>query len=1095
MKNNFIQFIGCCLVIIFSNLNSFAQNNFTILEGDSVTVTCNNPCDTLHASYLKKKATTSYIYDTLPYSVSTLTASNILSLGDDDFSGAVPIGFNFCFYNNIYNTIYISANGVLTFNANYANNPCSFDTKTLYPYFNSTFADAAISGPFMDLKPSIGGTISYQTIGVAPNRKFVVQYHNLKLFGATCANTTSTFEIILYELSNYIDIQITDKNICDADTSNYLNFATIGIQSIAASNYLTVNGKHASIWSANNIGYRFLPNGGPNYSVQWANASSPNIPFSTNLDSVIVCGGQTVIGTVTYSCPLITISDTINLFQQGLSIDSISFTRPICHYSTNGSVTIYSNGINLPHTYSIDNLPYTTNNIFTGLDTGKHYLFAKDANGCIVSDTVNLISYSTLAGAMVTTEASCDTLNPDGTAIVTTQGGVTPITYLWNTGITVPNLVNLIGNTSYTCVVTDSLNCKDTVTGYVPKFQLTVVTDSIKKATCPNNDGYVQVHGEGGIAPYTYLWSNGDTTSILSNLAPGNYNVTVTDSVGCFKTTTVIIGLDSLPTITGNFTDNICNFNNGTITTSVTGGAPPYNYLWNTGATTSNLTGLDSGLYILTITDSKGCTSANFFTIKDTFRLKTTHLSTPTKCGLNNGIATVNAMYGQPPYLYSWSSVPNTTNTVANLPAGLNICTTTDVNGCVSFDTIFIGPSQALTATASIANANCDSANGSILMTPNNGNAPYSYSWNTGNITAGINNLAANQFYICTITDNKGCIFKDTIYLLNDGKPYLNVVSFTPPICHGDSTGTAVLQGFLGVNPYKYSLDGINFSTSAVISNIPGGNILIYVKDANSCINDTIINFVQPPLLVFNYKVPDTLICFNSIAESVKVLTSGGFAPYEYALNNGAYKPNNEFSNLGMGTYTIFVRDSIGCVREIEFSVNGPDEQLQVNFDKKDVPCFEKNGGELIAKISGGWPPYNYNWENGSTDLIRDSLAAALYKIKGLDSKGCEVNASLEVKQEVCCVCKVPTAFTPNGDLLNDKLELFSLASNYTEFYFAVYNRLGQKVYETSDVNLGWDGQLHDKRMPTDTYYYYLRFKCNSEDNIILQKGDFTLIR
>jgi gliding motility-associated-like protein len=1088
-----LKFVLLLAIFVIGSKICKAQNSFNIIEGPNVSLPCSTTCVTLHSSYQQKLATSFYNFSIIPFATSTLSAPTVLSLGDDNYSTAIPIGFSFCFYNQLYSNIYISSNGILTFNSAYSNGSCSFDTKTAIAYFNSTYADNAIFGPFMDLKPSAGGTIQYQTIGTSPNRKFVVQYNNLKLFGSTCSNTTSTFEIVLHELSNFIDFQITNKQICDADTANYLNFATIGIQSNGASNFQTIPGKNASIWTANNLGYRILPSGGPSYTTQWI---ENGVIINTNPDSIAICGGpypRTIIGQISYSCPSIILQDTIVISQQSGAIDSINFTRPTCKYSTNGTLTVYTNNFNTPYTYSIDNLPFVSTNVFTGLDTGWHTVVAKDVTGCIQDTSIYFLAYSYLkVNEDSTLEASCDSI-ADGYTSVIANLGIQPYTYLWSNGGTGTSIGNVYGGTAYKCIVTDSIGCKDSMSIYVPQHQLTVLLDSLHNSVCPQNNGYISIYGTDGTAPYSYLWTTGDTTSIIDSLAPNNYNVTVTDSLGCFKTTTFIVGVDSLPLIGFNYTDNVCEFDNGTVSAIVTGGTPQYAYLWSTGATTSSIGGLDSGIYIVTVTDSKGCVNTAFKVIDDTLKLVTNHVSTPTTCGLSNGMGSILAMSGLQPYSYTWSN-GGTTSIVNNLASGLNICTTVDMNGCTRFDTIFIASSTALVATSTMANANCDSANGSIYVVPINGSIPFTYLWSDGQTTSNAVGLASNQFYVVTVTDNANCVFMDTFFIANDGKPQMTVTSYIEPTCHGDSTGTITLSGFLGVSPYKYSVDGINFATSATLTNITGGLYYFYIKDANSCVNEIAVFLSQPPKMLFNYNIPDSLICYTDIADAVTVNTSGGYPPYLYSLNNGVFQSNNIFSNLAIGNYTITISDSVKCMRDIEFSINGPEQALQLQFQKTDVPCFQKNTGKLSVLAIGGWEPYNYFWSDSTTNPINDSLSAGVYSVSVIDAKGCKQLASLEVKQLSCCEIKVPTAFTPNGDTYNDFLKLVPL-STIVELQFAIYNRQGQKVFETNDVNIGWDGKLHEKEMATETYYYYLRYKCATEDNFILQRGDITLIR
>lgn len=1006
------------LWLVMGYSKTFAQQSLDIVEGPIALLDCDSSCIMLHANYPKPLQTSQYSINSTTYTPITITGTSI-SLNDDKFSTAIPLGFSFCFFGNVYTQCYVSDNGVLSFNPAYSGGACNTNTQQLLPYFNSTFPDNAIFFMFLDVSPALGGSIKYQTIGTAPYRKFVVDFQNMKIFGNTCSASTSSYQVVLYESTHIIEVFINSKVTCDNNAANVKNYSTVGIQNLGATQWYAAAGKHASIFTSSQEGIRIAPSGPIDYTMKWRNTFQNVI--ATNVDSIYFCPTSLpynkIYAEITYNCPPNFLTDTVILDKPKPHIDSMHVVQPYCNGNNTGVITVYGSGVNLPLTYAINNGVFGSSNTFSNLAPGYYSVSIKDANNCR-KDTSFL-------------------LNP------------------------------------------------------IYNFQISL--DSIHKPHCPLHDGEAFVHAINGTAPYTYSWSNGDTGPMADSLAPGNYQVIATDANGCTQILQVNVVNGNLPDATAILTKPLCGDSTGSIALTMISGTPPFQYQWNNGATSLSLFNIPAGVYNLVITDSNGCQKYLGYQLNDTLKILAFKDTTHTKCGLANGSAVVYANSGVSPYTYAWSPSGQVTQTANNLAAGTHICITTAANGCTRKDTFTVFASLPIINLISKANANCDSSNGKIYLNGvQNSNGSYTQMWSNSSTAAQITGLAPGSYWIKT-TDSMGCMDIDTIQLLNDGKPNLGIVAYTEPLCYGDTNGSVTLTGIGGVAPYKYSLDGINFSSVAQISNISGGSYTIYLTDANSCLNDTVVNFPQPTQMQAFIQT-DTVACADDVDAVININVVGGTSPFQYAINGGSSQSSSNFSNLGMGTYTVTVTDDHQCTKDFVVTVAGPPAPLELILDKQDIACFEDHTGYAHAAFKGGWLPYTYQWSNGATVPKLDSLGPMSLSISLTDARGCHIEKDASIEQLLCCKAVVPSAFSPNGDNLNERIHVMAI-SDVSSVKLLIYDRWGKQIFATRSLDDFWDGKFQGSECEIGVYFYYLEYMCPFKKEKVIQKGDITLVR
>ena len=693
-----------------------------ITTTNNVTIPCGQACTTLHAAAYAGAATTSYTVAQIPYNPTSAynVGTPILVNIDDRWSNVINLPFGFCFFGSAYNSLIVGSNGVVSFNTANANGFNSYNITGPIPSLAPADMRNSIMGPWHDMDPTNQGFIYYNIIGTYPCRKFVVSWYQVPMFGDP--NSVSTthcpnplFEvqqIVLYETTNAIQVYIQQKDACTGWNSG---FAVEGIQNAAGTVAYTVPGRNATVWTAQNDAWTFLPAGPPNYVVTWFQGGNP---IGTG-DSIQVCpSANTTYGVqaVYTNCngAQVTLTDTVNVTisgGSGITIQEDSIHQVTCYNGNDGAVYASYDAQGQPVSsfgWSPGGAGQTS---LTGLPPGTYIFTVTTANGCTASDTVTLVNPAPFTvNVPDTTLNSCSGNVNDASLTATTTGGTPNFVFDWSNNLHAATITGLSAGT-YTVTVTDSLGCTATDAGTViVNSNAPTLNGAITNAVCSANNGTIIVSLNGGTNPITYTWTNGlPSSDTASGLAPGTYSVTATDVNGCSATASYTVGQTNPVSFgTPTITPASCGQSNGSITVVLNGATAPITYTWTSGLPdTASVSGLNAGSYSVTAVDANGCSATAAYSVNpsSTLTIDSSTVSPVTCTGL--GSIAVYPSGGSGVYTYTWTG-GLTGNPATGVVAGSYTVTVTDQGGCSASAYYIVGNTPCGDCPAVATNNNVD---------------------------------------------------------------------------------------------------------------------------------------------------------------------------------------------------------------------------------------------------------------------------------------------------------------------------------------------------------------------------------------------------
>jgi uncharacterized repeat protein (TIGR01451 family) len=504
-------------------------------------------------------------------------------------------------------------------------------------------------------------------------------------------------------------------------------------------------------------------------------------------------------------------------------------------------------------------------------------------------------------------------------------------------------------------------------------------------------NGSINLMVIGGTGGEAFLWSNGATTANTFGLFSGTYTVTVTDIIGCTETASA-----SVPQVAKPVADaGIDNTLNCLVLSAVLGGnntsqGPNITYFWSgPGITSSNFTQLNpqvllAGQYFLTVTDvSSGCTDTDDVFVNLDMVEPSVDLGVDQYITCNNPDVDIHPVWNAPgggAIAFQWStpdgflSFPSThPDAVINSPGHYQLVITNLNNGCTDSDEVQV----LLDVTPPVAYAGpddgfpCGGGQVTLSGTGSSAGPEFGYLW-TGN------GIQSNAFTLNPIVDQPG-VFTLTVTNVANGCTSTDQVNVFPgpaiPLgnfavthlpCSGGSIGAIDLSMDQGTAPYVFSWS--NGSNTQDVSGLPAGTYSVTVEDATGCSYYAIVEVRQAISTVSVNASPFMPSCFEGNDGAIGISVFGGAPPYAYQWvgPNGFLATTEDINSLSPGNYGLTVSDLESCTATIVVNVANPAAiSIPANGFQITTPtCFNFATGSIQISVSGGMPPYSFDWSN-----------------------------------------------------------------------------------------------------------------------------------
>ena len=754
------------------------------------------------------------------------------------------------------------------------------------------------------------------------------------------------------------------------------------------------------------------------------------------------------------------------------------------------------------------------------------YSVSLTVSNSVGSDAVSMSGYITIeSNPTITLTSNAPSCNGENNGSILASADGTNLNYVWSNGQS-GNAISGLEAGSYTVTVSSDSGCSNQSTvALVNPPALQIDLNGTQPSCFEENDGSISCSVTGGQPPYTYNWSNGESSNHITNLTSATYSVEITDANGCSGSASIDLGQPQALNLNLTILNISCATNVGSANIQPAGGVGPYTINWSSGESGFGVENLSPGNYTISISDQNACNISESFSISEGISLNIIAEATNISCaGAEDGSIETTILGGSGNYDISWSHGASTSS-VSGLSAGSYTINAIDSEGCIGSETYQITEPEALSVSVLKSDILCfGESNGSAQASANGGSAPYLFEWSNGETTSEIVGLEQGNYSI-TIFDDNGCSVSEEVILVEPNELSSTALVINNESCEG-SDGTAIVN-VMGGTP-EYSILWSNGNEGNHNDDLSSGSYTVSVIDALGCevTSSLEVAFDCEAIIPMTSLVAEdcgslgrTLDnTLNCVPISEAQMYKWKFDNFATGLHFDAYSMgNNPSLNLeevtGLG-YAMFVDVSIQVLINNQWSNYG--EVCRI-YMADDVPgtVLESHFCDAIdlinkdnlrcSQVAGAYA-YHWNFTNVNTDttivsyipeisLADESLFASevLFNLRIRSEVGalmsnwspiCSIQMDTSTDIQTLEISTPEVLFYPNpnnGEKIS--IEMWNLSSITAVIELDVYNMSGKLV---ENIQLSPNGRTHFKKDYRFQYQltpgmYLIRYRSGDE--------------
>jgi|GEM_PF-1486526 len=636
--------------------------------------------------------------------------------------------------------------------------------------------------------------------------------------------------------------------------------------------------------------------------------------------------------------------------------------------------------------------------------------------------------------------------------------------------------------------------------------------------SCGNCSGTVTVTPSGPAGPFTYVWSpsSAGTDSTAGNLCAGNYTVTVGTPGGCVtNTTTVTVAPGDVVTIHDSINPVVChNEHNGSVFLDITGQRGPYVYAWSPmGQTTDDITNLPAGTYTITITDTIGCETVEPYVVHEPDSLRAPMTVTVTCNGINGGSMSVAPAGGVAPYTYLWST-GSSNDTITGLSSGTYYVTVTDANNCTTTDTAVLDQPALLEIDLSAPDSLLcmgESANlGTVVL---GGTGTHTYAWSEGLPADDAHTVTptVTTIYKVTVRDSHNCVDKDSVKVVVSPMP-MPEFTFSNECIGILNEFTNLSTVATGTMSYSWNFgDGSMLETTQdaarLYTTIGTYPVKLIVTTDMQCVDSVLHPVIIHAIPVVNFEADDVDGCAGHCVNFTDLTTvaNSTITAWEWTADgipfSDVMNPLQCFPVAGRYTINLKATSAGGCAASasiVDYLTIFPFPVADFEMSANEVTIYNT----YIRFNDESQGAVSWDWDLGDGDSTTETVFGHYYQDSGyycIELQATSIDGCVDTVIKCLLVrdqttIYVPNSFTPDGDEFNQTF--MAKGTSFREFRMTIYNRWGQVIFESNDINVGWDGTIGESgaKCPMGMYIYRIDLMDANQTRQEIT-GHLTLIR